>query len=493
MTISNAHNIEDIENNVSSIQIENIEASNDITTYERNTIDTTEDNNINDDQTGNIEVEDPQVSNISHHNTTESISRTISRIIVGDEIIDRTIIEDETQGTSNITIPSPEESQMTTPRIDEDENERTEDINENTSITNINILQETDTNILANTIDATEDNNINDDQTGNIEVEDPQVSNISHHNTTESISRTISRIIVGDEIIDRTIIEDETQGTSNITIPSPEESQMTTPRIDEDENESTEEEDDNNSLTNIIILKETDADILATYSNRDSIKNKRRNKKNKNRRKKRKRDDTDIRHEITRNNNSTLLSPTESQETTDNVEDNENGSNNNQTGKRTRKKKRQCTENNESFFCSCNRLVERRPRGLIIHEERMKDVQRKMVDNGEIDIYVIMLNNQYGPTKYVMQTSFFYGFLRSLRETGSSNISEDMAITLQRTAPMDGDFTDVIETEVQKIIYNYPTKERFRQIEQVRQYTTYNNPYSITSKTDNINANEQIL
>lgn len=99
----------------------------------------------------------------------------------------------------------------------------------------------------------------------------------------------------------------------------------------------------------------------------------------------------------------------------------------------------------------------------------MKDVQREMLDNNEIDIYVIMLNNRYGPTKYVMQTTFCYGYLRSLRESGSSNISEDMAITMQITAPMNGDFTEVIENEVSKVIYNYPTKERFRQIEQVRQ------------------------
>lgn len=149
-------------------------------------------------------------------------------------------------------------------------------------------------------------------------------------------------MIVGDDDIDTTMIEDETQGTSNIKIPSPAESQMTTLCIDEDENERTGEEDKNSSITNIIILQETDTNILAIYKRKESIKNMDRNKKNNNNDKKRKREDTETSHEITRNNfstDSTSQSPTESQVTTDNVEENENGSNNNQTGKRTRKKR----------------------------------------------------------------------------------------------------------------------------------------------------------
>lgn len=282
---------------------------------------------------------------------------------------------------------------------------------------------------------------------------------------------------------DTTIIADETQRTTNIRSPPPAESQIITPHIEEDENVRTEEEAENSSITNISILQQTDTNILTTNKSKQSTNNNDISKKNKKKNKKRKREDTETRNEMTRNNFLTdttrLQSPTESQITIGNVEENEIESNNNQTSKKRKKNKRHCTENNASFFCSCNRIVERRPRGLIIHEQQLKDVRREMVDNNEIDIYVIILNNRYGPTKYAMQTTFFYGFLRSVRESGQSNLSDDMAITMQRIAPMEGDFTDDIEDEVKRVIFNYPTKEHFKQIQQVRQntsklYTIYN-------------------
>ena len=99
--------------------------------------------------------------------------------------------------------------------------------------------------------------------------------------------------------------------------------------------------------------------------------------------------------------------------------------------------------------------------------ERLKDVERPWLSNDDIDTYVKHLNVKYGQKSYIMQTTFFYGFLRSCVDVVGNQISEDMAESIQKTDPMKGDFTADIEAEVRNYIDNYPKKEIFKEIEQV--------------------------
>ena len=82
-------------------------------------------------------------------------------------------------------------------------------------------------------------------------------------------------------------------------------------------------------------------------------------------------------------------------------------------------------------------------------------------------MYVKYLNEKYGPTAHIMQTTFFYGFLRLCVDVGGNQISDDMALSMQRVIPMIGDFTADIEATISNFIDNYPKKVRFKEIEQV--------------------------
>ena len=66
-----------------------------------------------------------------------------------------------------------------------------------------------------------------------------------------------------------------------------------------------------------------------------------------------------------------------------------------------------------------------------------------------------------------MQTTFFYGFLRLCVDVGGNQISDDMALSMQRVNPMIGDFTADIEATISDFIDNYPKKEWFKDIDQV--------------------------
>ena len=135
------------------------------------------------------------------------------------------------------------------------------------------------------------------------------------------------------------------------------------------------------------------------------------------------------------------------------------------------------TENNRvvgnkaPFFKSRPRILQKILRGS---SEQLEDVDRLWLSNDDIDIYVKYLNEKYGPIAHIMQTTFFYGFLRSCVNAGGTEISDDMALSMQRVNPMIGDFTADIEATISDFIDNYPKKERFKEIDQVSHEETNN-------------------
>lgn len=134
---------------------------------------------------------------------------------------------------------------------------------------------------------------------------------------------------------------------------------------------------------------------------------------------------------------------------------------------KNKKRKRICNEPNESFFCSCqhNKIQK------TTIEAEIEDEERIFVTSWEIDVYSQMLQEKIGPHILIMKVDFFTGFLRTCRAAPKrAKVADEHshAKNHQEILAMTGPFTDEHDAQARQFCVDYPTKEAFAKLKQVK-------------------------
>jgi hypothetical protein len=133
-----------------------------------------------------------------------------------------------------------------------------------------------------------------------------------------------------------------------------------------------------------------------------------------------------------------------------------------------------CTEPNESFFCSCKRVLSKSPR--VLPQKRIPDIDRADVDDIQLTTYFNLLNEKYKPTVAVYPLFFYKKVLRSCfdidldtEQQFAKYGNEDASSRLQETQPLgDKQITREIINDFLPVWKEYPLEEEKKLLEKVR-------------------------